>query len=475
MTWTLAAVMTVAMAMSAPGRVGGLRIDAEPGLCEPGDPWTLTGHIATIVRPDGSTTTRGSTGKFSTLPPTCQRELGGLMPGPYRVLVTPPGAQLPPYSFSFEVRPRQWTDISLRLPPVVVRGRVTSNGVPVPGVAVGLSPLPGTSVAMANPRQLPSAFVSMPTDTDNEGRYAKVVWTPGTYIQSFKLDGQELGVAQREVALGAGLNTNDVEVGAGGLRVWFTERGATLQDEVTVRLTMQALPQKPFNRVVRAGATAVEVGMLAPGNYIVRATAERRSEDGRVVSLVSAREAEVRVSANLPTDVSIDLVSREGWLEVFDTDGRPIEGASVVSYPGAASLRTDEAGRVSLSTLPVGARIPIRTRTWGMTCHVVTDDLQQRVTIADASELVVVRIPQGPAGVRPMATTIARQEVAGSTVTGLAGAACPLPFEAFSVAEARVPGAVELSLMLPPGAYTLTLRDGRTFNFRAPSVVEIKK
>lgn len=457
------------MALSALGRLGGVRFDSEPGLCEPGDVVQAL-HVGrvVVVAEDGKVT-RAVGLPF---PETCHREVGGLAPGRYLVRVTPPAAVLPPYSVPFEVRAGGWTLVSLKMPPVVVRGRITSNGQPVSGAVPGFALRPGTQLPRPSSQE-PMAFGGL--NSDREGHYTAVLWIPGVYTQLFRLEGQELAVGQREVSFGSGVNTNDVEVGAGGLRIWFTERGATLQEEITVRLTMHALPQRPFERVIRAGATAVDVGMLAPGNYVVRATAEKRSADGGVVSLVSARESEMKVTANLPTDVSIDLVSREGWLEVLDPDGRPIEGAAVVSYPGATSLRTNEDGRVSLVTLPVGARVPIRTRTWGMTCHVVTEDLLQRATIADAAESVVLRIPQVPVGVRPMATTGARQEVAGATVIGLVGASCPLPFEAFSVAEARVPGAVELSLMLPAGSYTLTLRDGRTFSFRAPGLVEIKK
>lgn len=473
MSWTLTIGVTVAMAVTALGRLGGVRIDAEPGLCEPADAWTVTSHSATIVRPDGSTTTRVAAGRLSSLPETCVREVGGLLPGPYRVLVTPPRADFPAYSFSFEIRAGRWTDVVLRLPPVIVRGRVTTNGAPVPGVVVGFTPSPATGTAVTISRQLPSTFVDAPTDED--GRYTRVLWAPGAYTQSFRIDGQELAGAQRDIAFGSGMNVNDVEVGAGGLRVWFTERGATLQDEITVRLTMHAVPRKPSERTVRAGAGAVDVGLLSPGQYVVRATAERPGQDGRVVPLVSARETDVTVIANQSADVSIDLVSREGWLDVVDPDGTPVEGASVVSYPGAASLRTDEAGRVSLATLPVGARVPIRTRTWGVTCHVVTEALIQRAVIADASQTVVLRVPQGDAAVRPVATAPARQELAGSAVSGVAGAGCPIPFEAFSVAEARVPGAVEFALMLPPGDYRLTLRDGRILNIRAPSIVEIRR
>jgi hypothetical protein len=473
MNWALFSV-TVALALSSLGRLGGVRIDADAGFCESGDQWSVTGHAAWSERPDGSRTLRVASGKLSSLPETCRREVGGLMPGPYLVLVTPPSAVLPPYSFSFEVRAGQWTHVTLRQPPVIVRGRVTANGVPVPGVVVGLVGSPSAGSPIATPRQLPSTFVDVATD--NEGRYARVLWAPGTYTQSFKLAGQELAGAQRDITLGAGINNHDIEVGAGALRIWFTERGATLQHEITVRLTLQTLPQRPFERTVRASSGPVDVGMLAPGSYVVRATAEKRSDDGRVIPLVSAREPEITLTQNQSADVTIDLVSREGWLQVFNPDGQPIEGAAVVMYPGAASLRTDAEGRVSLATLPVGARVPIRTRTWGMMCHVVTDDLLQRVTIGEASESVILRLPYGPATVRPAGpdTVRLRQELAGSNVAGLTGASCPLPFEAFSVAEARVPGAVEFTVMLPDGWYTLTLRDGRTFQFRAPGRIEIK-
>lgn len=469
MSWTLTIGVTVAMALASLGRLGGVRFDADPGLCEPGDllESVSTGSI-TAVDEEG----RVARARGLPLPATCLREIGGLAPGLYVVRVTPPHAFLPPYSVFFQLRAGKWTSVSLRMPPVVVRGRITSNGQIVSGVVPAFVPVSGPDTI----RQIvPSEGVFGTVASDEQGQYATVLWSPGDYTQSFRLEGQELSIAQRQVRFGSGVNTNDVDVGAGGLRIWFTERGATLQEEITVRLTLQTLPQKPFNRVARAGPAAVDIGMLGPGTYVVRATAERRTADGGVVSLVSAREVEVTVSANQATDVSIDLDSREGWLEVFDPDGRPIEGAAVVSYPGATSLRTGEDGRVSLATFPVGARVPIRTRTWGMTCHVVTEVLQQRVTIADAAESVVLRVPQGPANERPLAATAARQQLAGSFITGLAGASCPLPYEAFSIAEARTLGAVEFTLMLPAGSYKLTLRDGRTFDLRAPGLIQIRK
>jgi len=471
MTWTVTVGLTIAMALSSLGRLGGVRFNAEAGLCEPGDASrSMSVGRITVVAEDG-TVTRARGLPF---PATCQREVGGLAPGRYLVLVTPPRSVLPPYSVSFEVRASEWTEVPLLLPPVTVRGRVTSNGMPVAGVTPSFSRAPGIVALSWTPERQPSAFQAVPSDED--GRYAVALWAPGTYAQSLRLEGQELFVAGREVALGLGANLHDIEVGAGALRVFFTERGAALTDAIPVRVTLHSLPQRPFVRTVSASSGPVDVATLAPGTYVVRATAERRTDAGGVITLVSARAVDVTVTAHQTIDVMVDLVSREGWLEVVDSAGRPLEGAAVVTYPGAASLRTDETGRVSLGTLPVGARVPIRTRTWGMTCHVVTDDLVQRVAIADATETVIVRIPHQPAGAHPTGEQAGRlrQVAVGASVTGLAGATCPLPFEAFSVAEGRVLGAVELTLMLPDGWYTLTLRDGRTFPFQAPGVIQIK-
>ncbi len=471
MNWPVLVGALLAVTLSSLGRLGGVRFDAETGLCEPGDTSRAlsVGNI-TVVGPDGKVTrARGLP-----FPATCHREVGGLAPGRYVVQVTPPRSVLPPYSVSFEVRAGQWTDVPLTLPPVIVRGRVTSNGTPITGAVPNFTPASGTTTLQWQSGRQPSAF--SPVRSDDDGRYAVALWAPGTYTQSFSLEGRQLPLTASEVTLGLGVNLHDIEVGAGALRVFFTERGASLIDPLTVRVTLHSLPQRPFVRTVRASSGPVDVATLAPGTYVVRATAERRSAEGGVISLVSAQQVDVTVSAHQSTDVTIDLVSREGWIEVTDTAGRPIDGASVVTYPGAASQRTDERGRVSLGTLPVGARVPIRTRTWGMTCHVVTDDLLQRVTIADAAEEVVISIPHQPAGARPTGAEARqlRQVTDGASVSGLAGATCPLPIEAFSIAEGRAAGAVELTLMLPDGWYTLTLRDGRTFQFRAPGRLEIK-
>jgi hypothetical protein len=469
--WPVLVGALLAVTLSSLGRLGGVRFDAETGLCEPGDASQFIGIGRTMVVGEDGKVTRAGGLPF---PATCQLEVGGLAPGRYVVQVTPPRLVLPPYSVSFDVRAGQWTDVPLTLPPVIVRGRVTSNGMPVTGAVPNFSPSSGTTTLQWTPGRQPSAFPLVRSDDD--GRYAVALWAPGTYTQSFSLEGQQLPLTASEVTLGLGVNVHDIEVGAGALRVFFTERGVSLIDPLTVRVTLHSLPQRPFVRTVRASSGPVDVATLAPGTYVVRATAERRSAEGGVISLVSAQQVDVTVSAQQSTDVTIDLVSREGWLEVVDASGRPLDGAAVVTYPGATSLRTDERGRVSLATLPIGARVPIRSRTWGVTCHVVTNAFLQRVTIADAAEEVVISVPHKLAGARPTGPEARqlRQVTAGASVSGLAGATCPLPIEAFSIAEGRAAGAVELTLMLPDGWYTLTLRDGRTFQFQAPGRIEIK-
>jgi len=455
--------------------LGGLRFDADVGMCEPTDSWTLTG-LGRITVMTGGRTVRSTAG----VPPPhlthCQRELGGLHPGSYRVVVTPPGDQLPPYDLTWTIQAGEWTQMRLVHPPVVVRGRVTSNGAPVPGVDVDFMPTGDTS-SQRWPRGIePSAFQVVPTGED--GRYARVLSVPGTYKQVVRRVAQgPFSDVVDVVNLAPGVNVHDIEVAAGTIRVWLTEHGMTPTRDLLVTLTLQALPGKPIIRVVTNPAEATEIGLLAPGTYVVRATAESRQQGGPVVTLAGSREHEVVVSGHQAVDVNIDLVPRDGWLKVVSDDGTPVEGAYVLTYPGATALRTDAEGQVSLGTVPVGTRLPVRTRTWGVTCHVVTTDLLQRVAVADATEAVVLRFPHGPADVRPQGrepVTLARSLVAGATVVGITGATCPLPMEALSIAEGRIDGAIDLSIMLPRGDYTLALRDGRQLALRAPGTVVIK-
>jgi hypothetical protein len=445
------------------GDVGGVRFDADPGMCEPDHDWTFG-----FLLPVGANhpANRPSANRPLPTAKTCQREVGGLAPGSYRVQVTPPHRELPAFYTALLVRSGTWTSIRMARPPVVVRGRITSNGDPVAGIRVDIRPMaapPSIGVAQA---VMGLAFTGV---TDSDGRYAIGLSTPGTFRQTLRQIGQaELPGIPKQIDLRLGVNHNDLEIGGGTLRVWLTERGATMPPDRPVTLSIQSLPQPPQRRIIANPSEPFDMRVITPGRYVVSATAQSVDSAGRPVTLIAAQQQEVDIRSSLTTDVWIDLIHRdEMWLDVFYADGMPSRGAYVVPHPGAASLRTDDQGRVSLATVPVGTRLPIRTRMFGITCHTVTSDLMQRVVVPDASETLIITVTGS--------TTPAegRAILGGATIAGAPGATCPVPFEGFSVAESRGADSVDFKFQLPPGVYTVTLRDGRVLTVPAPGRLEI--
>lgn len=445
------------------GGVGGVRFDADPGMCEPDFGWVF--GFMTHRGPDHPDYQPTATRPLPTAT-TCQLEIGGLAPGDYSVRVTPTHRELPMFMTMLQVRPRLWTSIRMPRPPAVVHGRITSNGEPVPGLHVDIR-----SIAMApltGVVPLTMAYVTSLTDAD--GRYAIGLATPGTYRQTLREPGQaEMPGIAPEVEVLLGANINDIEIGGGALRVWLTERGATIAPDRPVTLTIQSLPQRPKRPVVSNADEPFEMRMLRPGRYMVSATMASVNAAGEPVTLVAAQQKEVVITEMTTSDVSIDLIERdEMWLDVVYADGTPAAGATVVPYPGGGSLRTDDRGRVSLATVPAGARLPVRTRNFGVTCHAVTNDVLQRVVVYDASETLLVTI----AG---QTTSVAgRAVLGGATVTGVPGSSCAVPFEGFSIAETRHPDRIDFKFLLPPATYTLTLLDGRSLVVAAPGRVEVK-
>jgi hypothetical protein len=452
---------TVALPIS---QVGGIRFDADSGMCEPGFefsfiPLAIHGGARPSPVPVGGVPLPTST--------SCQQEIAGLSPGTYRVRIIPPRHVLPEYYALVRIEPSAWTTHRIAFPPVVVRGRVTSNGEPVPGVQVVIRPMALPPLTGVRPGSTLTTFDQSVTDAD--GRYILGLSAPGVYRQTLRETGQaDTPGIRGEVDLRLGVNDNDLEVGGGTLRVWLTERGAVMAPDRTVALTVQSLPQLPKRPTVTNPSEPFEMRLITPGRYVVSATARTVDAGGRPVTLVAAQQKEVVIVQSGTVDVSIDLIQREEtWLEVAHADGAPAEGAYVIPHPGAPSLRADERGRVALETVPVGTRLPIRTRMWGITCHTVTHAAFQRVVVPDATETLVLTWTQNNN------VTMGRQALGGSIIDGMPGATCALPFEALSVGESRVAGRVDFKVQLPRGVYTLTLLDGRTITVTAPGRYDI--
>ncbi len=456
------------------GRIGGVRFDADPGMCEPEHPWSFVfgGPAVGANHPDA----RSVAGRFMPEAKTCQREVGGLAAGRYWVRVTPNGKDWPPSSTLISVEAGRWTTVRIDAPAVIVRGRITSRGEPVAGVQVQFVSTPDSRA------NWPAWATSLPGPalpvTDNDGRYVVGLPVPGTWRQTVRTGGRgtsslpqgdALEGIDDEVTFGYGINFNDLELGGGDLRVWFSERGSAMAPGRKVTLTMQSLPSRPREVVVTTTDGPHEQRIVTPGRYVISATAQSQDATGRPITLVSARQQEVEIAPFRPAYVLVELVERDAiHLEVRYADGSPSAGAYVVAHPGAPSLRTDEEGRVSLDTVAVGTQLSIRTRMWGITCHTVTSDLHQRVVVEAASAELLLAF----AGDTSLAE--ARRMLGGSTLSGIPGAGCAVPFEGFSAADLRQPDGVIIKLMVPPGTYSLTLRDGRTLVIAAPGRVDVR-
>lgn len=449
------------------GGVGGVRFDADPGMCEADHDWTFS--FMTHLAPDHPDNQPTATKPLPTAK-TCQREVGGLAQGSYTVRVTPPHRELPVFYTNLLVRGGEWASIRMFRPPVVVRGRVTSNGEPVPGIHVDIRSMALPPMTGAGPVVTNSVGAIVNSMTDNDGRYALGLSTPGTYRQTLRETGQiEMPGIPEEVELRLGVNDNDLEIGGGTLRVWLTERGASMPPDRPVTLTVQSLPQRPKRPVVANPSEPFELRVITPGRYIVSATVQSVDAAGQAVTLVAAEQKEVVIAQRTTTDVAIDLIQRdEMWLDVMHTNGTPVAGAYVVPYPGTPSLRTDDHGRVSLASVPLGTRLPIRTQAWGITCHTVTTDVLQRVTVTDATATLVL------AWTKDKDALAGRRVLGGSTLSGLPGASCVVPYEALSVGETRGTASVDFKIQLPPGVYTLTLLDGRVLQVTAPGRTEVR-
>lgn len=463
----VAVVSWLSQGTGAPLVVGGIRFDADPGMCEEDTEWAFL--FSTHLAPDHPDN-RSTAKRPLPTSPTCQSEVWGLAPGPYTVRVVPARRELPMVMTAVEVRAGEWSTARLARPPVVVRGRVTSNGEPVPGVHVDIRSMALPPITGVGPVVTSSVGAIVNAMTDNDGRYALGLSTPGTYRQTLRETGQlEMPGIPEEIELRLGVNDNDLEIGGGTLRVWLTERGASMPPDRSVTLTVQSLPQRPKRPVVANPSEPFDLRLVTPGRYIVSATAQSVDAGGQPVTLVAAQQKEVVIAQRTTTDVSIDLIERdEMWLDVMHTSGTAIGGAYVVPYPGTPSLRTDDNGRVSLMSVPVGTRLPIRTQAWGITCHTVTTDVLQRVVVPDASETLVLTSTKDN---NPLS---GRRLLGGATIAGLPGATCAVPYEALSVGETRGTTSVDFKIQLPPGVYTLTLLDGRVLQVTAPGRTEIK-
>lgn len=448
--------------------LGGLRIEADPGICEPGDGWLLTTAAAESV---GATHPAFGQAQHLSDAATCHREIGGLAGGGYFIRVDPRANDLPPYAMAFTVAVGQWWIERVRMPQVIVRGRVMFDGVGVPGVRVLFDPAEPVATRTGTAQPSPVRAV-----TNDEGEYATFLGTIGAHTPRVGFPGRQMQADQslQGVVLSPGVNHHDLHVGGGRLQVRFTRRGQEVTAIVFGRIVLQA-SQGPTIVTMLSDTAPREIPLIPAGRYTVSSHVTLGAPAESPGASLTSRVVSVDVRDGMSTDVVLDLTGRPAMLELVDPAGRPQTGAHTVSMPVHPGLRTDDAGRVSLDAVSTGTLLAFRTRDWGMTCHVVTDDRHQRVTVYDATESIVFVWRQDPAEARYRhPANRSHGPLTGATISGVPGATCPIPFNAFSIGVRTQPGGADFTVQLPPGTYTLTLQDGRTLLVTAPGTVEIR-
>lgn len=467
---------------------GGVRFDADPGMCEPDDPW----KAALVSLRPAAGEGQGLQRVLTNVPAAtehCVRSLGGLLPGSYTFQVTPPERRMPPYTFTFRIEPGKWLTRRLPAPSVVARGTVTYGGEPAAGVDVRfLSPAPPVAPPRAgNPGTLPveptTLTVGFSTDgprTDEAGGFVMALLTPGTYVPAAADSAGALLVQQPigEVQLQAGVNAIDIVIGGGRLFVDFIRLDRHVGRSIAATVVAQHARGTARTMGTSDVMEPLRIDALPPGAYSVSATASTTSEEGTPVTLVASSVQVVFIEDAEARRVTIELVERPATLEVVNAEGTPIESATLLSTPVLAPIKTDASGRASIDQLAVGTRVAIRSRTWDMTCHVVTGQAVQRVVVAAATEPVLLTWQDAAGPTRPPAQLGLSPgsrvgPFGGATIAGVPGATCPIPLSAFSLATVRLPRP-GLLINLPPGAYTITLADGREFSFTAPGRLEVK-
>ncbi len=462
---------------------GGVRLDADAGMCESDDPWQLVSVTMTVAMPGGRTRSQHMT-NVQAATHTCVRELGGLLPGRYQFKVTPPAARMPAFTIAFTVAAGKWTEERLAAPPVVVRGQVTYAGEPLSGVTVGFVP-EGVPTPPARPAELETWLTSsmgafFVNRTDEGGRFALAVVRSGTHVPQASnvlgpLDVQHPATA---IDLAAGINEVDIRLGGARLSVELRRSDRNNTQPIAAAVVVHHIRGASRTLAVNDVNQATTIDALPLGMYSVTASGTTADGQGNPVTLVASRVQNVTV-AEAGASVVLELVERAAILEVLDAVGSPLDGASIVPRPATETIKTDAAGRAAIDRLAVGTEVTIRSRTWDTTCHVVSDQPLQRVVIPAATAEVLLTWPVEPerasSVVLPPGATAARAKgpFAGARISGLLGAGCVIPLSSMSVATVRVPRP-GLMINLPPGAYTITLADGREFAFTAPGRLEVK-
>lgn len=234
----------------------------------------------------------------------------------------------------------QQVDIPFR-DDVVIGGRVTRNGVPLPGAIVNFFPRGNSSRASGS------------SSADNDGQYSISGLEEGEYSVMVN-DSQRMSPYTTTYQV-RGSSTYDIDFKTSSLRGRVLDV-STNEPLGNVTVQLRSVSQTEGPRMTRAGMTdatgAFILDSVPPGNYTVTATKDGFGNDAK----------ELYVGESAPADLEFHLASNSGvTLNVVDArDGQPITArASVYDMQGRVVDETrmmfmggGEAGSLKLSVSP---------------------------------------------------------------------------------------------------------------------------
>ena len=192
-----------------PEDVGAVRITAVNDVCGAATEAGINAFLIPQVAPEiKSPPNRARV--FTAKPPRCDMIVAGLRPGDYEAFFRREGAGAGTRNFSVTAQTLARADITG--PPVLVDGRVTFNGKPVPGAVVDF--LPTLSATELTP-------VRGETKTDADGYYTIGLDAPGTYRAALRASRMGM-LSSKTVEFAEGRQRHDITMVGGTIRVKVT-------------------------------------------------------------------------------------------------------------------------------------------------------------------------------------------------------------------------------------------------------------
>lgn len=258
--------------------------------------------------------------------------------------------------------------------------------------------------------------------------------------------------------------------GTGTVRLVFTERGSSNITAATGAVYFESAAVGSRQRAVGSFRQPFEIDAMPAGVWRLTVVAQSMTS-----VLVASQVHEFTVAPGSVTTRAVDLIAREGAIRVVDASGAPAGGAHYYTSPSSVNSSADDEGAISLAMLAAGTHLVVRTIHWGMTCHRVTMADRQTVVVPDATEELIIVAPATSTTTLPQRRQMVPSAIlAGTTIAGLPGADCAIPWEHFPVTLSRAGGMTEHTMLLPHGGYTIRLLDGRILTAHAPGRIEVR-